>query len=71
MDTDAINYNGCGLTAINLKPCMQLVDTYSNRLMAFAKCSTCAGVISVSEYWESVSFIIHNYFYYFLLFLIR
>ncbi len=36
MDYDAINYYGYGLTAINLKLCMQVVDTYSYRLMAFA-----------------------------------
>ncbi len=35
MDSDAINYGGCGLNVINMKPCMQVVDTYSYRLMAF------------------------------------
>ncbi len=39
MDSDAIraiDYCGCGLTAIDLKLCMQVVDTYSYRLMTFA-----------------------------------
>ncbi len=29
MDFDVIDYCGCGLTAINLKLCMQAVNTYS------------------------------------------
>ena len=33
---DAINYYRRGLIAINLHVCMQVVDTYSYRLMTFA-----------------------------------
>ena len=28
LDSDTISYCGCGLTVINLKQCMQVVDTY-------------------------------------------
>ncbi len=35
MDSDAISYCRRKLIAINLKFCMQIVDTYSYRLMTF------------------------------------